>query len=277
MRQLTLSAICVYRRLLARRSLFGVNKFLFLLSLRGMGVLNHGDFSVTGEDHFLRHSVPALLPEERELVVLDVGANEGRYACKVKELHPNASVYAFEPHPGTFARLRQKALEHGFEAVQLACGETRAELELYDFLEHDEGTSCASLYKGVIEQIHRRPSDSWTVPVTNLDRFMEKRGLARVHLLKTDTEGHDLSVIRGAADALRSEALDIVQFEFNEMNVVSRTFFKDFYDLLPAYSFFRMLPDGLVALEDYAPLTHELFAYQNIAAIPRRLLSRGAP
>ena len=39
--------------------------------------------------------------------------------------------------------------------------------------------------------------------------------------------------------------IDLIQFEFNEMNVVSRRFLSDFIELLgPRYELFRLLPDG---------------------------------
>jgi hypothetical protein len=43
-------------------------------------------------------------------------------------------------------------------------------------------------------------------------------------------------------------------------------FFKDSWDFLPNYDFYRMLPDGLVKIENYSPIFCEIFAYQNIVA-----------
>lgn len=44
---------------------------------------------------------------------------------------------------------------------------------------------------------------------------------------------------------------------------------KDFYDILPQYDFYRLLPKYLMPLGEYRALTHEIFAYQNIVAIRR--------
>jgi len=55
------------------------------------------------------------------------------------------------------------------------------------------------------------------------------------------------------------------------MNVYSRVFFRDFYELLVNYNFFRMLPDGLIFLGKYNPIFQEIFAYQNIVAIRKDL------
>ena len=48
------------------------------------------------------------------------------------------------------------------------------------------------------------------------------------------------------------------------MNVISRRFFKDFWDFLPEYDFFRLLPEGVLPLVQYVPSHCEIFAYQNI-------------
>jgi hypothetical protein len=42
-------------------------------------------------------------------------------------------------------------------------------------------------------------------------------------------------------EALKKGIIEIIHFEFNEMNIFSRTFFKDFYDLLEDYQLFRVL------------------------------------
>jgi hypothetical protein len=75
-------------------------------------------------------------------------------------------------------------------------------------------------------------------------------------------------VLHGAEGLLKTGRIKIIQFEFNEMNLVSRVFMRDFVELLQDYKFFRLLPSGMLSLS-YTPLTSELFAYQNIIAISR--------
>ncbi|MEP7071750.1 MAG: hypothetical protein ABI839_05140 [Verrucomicrobiota bacterium] len=51
------------------------------------------------------------------------------------------------------------------------------------------------------------------------------------------------------------------------MNVVSRVFLSDFVSLLPRHRLFRLLPRGLLPIENI-PLTREVFAFQNLLAVP---------
>lgn len=86
-------------------------------------------------------------------------------------------------------------------------------------------------------------------------------------MLKIDTEGHELNVLKGARLTIAKGMVDVIQIEFNEMNVISRTFFKDIIDILPGYDFYRLLPDGLLPLGAYKILDFEIFAFQNIVAL----------
>ena len=157
-------------------------------------------------------------------------------------------------------------MERGFEAFPLGCSDGATGATLYDY-QGKPGSQHASVYKEVIEDIHKGEAEGHHIRLTRLDDFLPERDISRVDLLKIDTEGHEMAVLRGAERAIRSGAVRAIHFEFNEMNVFSRSFFRDFLDFLPEYRFFRLLPDGLVPLDNYKPLDFELFAYQNIAAL----------
>ena len=151
--------------------------------------------------------------------------------------------------------------------INAACGSEVGQLVLYDYA-GSTGTGHASLHAGVIEEIHKGESDQHVVDVIDLDKFAIDHGIAIIHLLKIDAEGHELEVLKGAANLLRENRIRAIQLEFNEMNVVSGVFFKNFCDLLPNYKFYRLLRDGLMSLDPYSSLRCELFAFQNIVALP---------
>lgn len=254
-----------YRTLFARKRFYGLNKLLFNLSLRGIGLLNDqpNGFESTGEGSFLRRISASWGPEP---LVLDVGAGAGEYSNRIMELRPGACVFAFEAHPQTFTTLRAHAVRYGYAAFNLACGHERASLTLYD-REGSGGSAQASLYREVIESLHRQPAVAQEVNVIALDDFVTEHGLERIDLVKIDTEGHELRVLEGLRRTIARNAIDVVQFEFNAMNVISRCFFRDFVEILPRYRFHRMVLDGLVPLGEYSPTLCELFAFQNVVAL----------
>ena len=253
-----------YAFLFSRTRFFKWNQLLFDASLRGLGVLNYKNDIVSGERHFLQ----SYLPSCHHPVVVDVGANEGAYCAGVLAVNKAAHVFAFEPHPETYKRLLSRA--SGIETmtpVNAACGSSAGRVLLYDYA-GSSGTQHASMHAAVITNIHRGESNNHVVEVIDLDTFAALHSISLIHLLKIDAEGHELEVLKGAATLLRENRIRAIQVEFNEMNVVSKVFFRDFHDLLPNHRFYRMLRDGLVALDPYSPLRCELFAFQNLVALP---------
>jgi hypothetical protein len=97
------------------------------------------------------------------------------------------------------------------------------------------------------------------VELRTLDDFCAERGIGRIDLLKIDVEGHELRVLEGARGLLEADAIGFIQFEFNATNIDSRSFFRDFYELLsPRYRLSRIVRDGLYPIGAYSP-RHELF------------------
>ncbi|MGC8765416.1 MAG: FkbM family methyltransferase [Brevinematia bacterium] len=129
------------------------------------------------------------------------------------------------------------------------------------------GSSLASIYSEVIETIHRSKAIEHTIDIITLDDVVKKNNIDKIDLLKIDTEGNELECLKGFENFIRQGKVNVIHFEFNEMNVISRVFFKDFWDFLPNYNFYRMLPSGLLRIKEYEPTYCEIFAYQNIVCI----------
>jgi FkbM family methyltransferase len=255
----------IYVFLFSRKCFYAFNRALFGASIRGLGMLNFQSETASGERHFLREYLPSM----EAPTVFDVGANEGKYSAAVLEANGNARVVAFEPHPQTHQRLLNRVSRMGhITAINAACGASAGRLTLFD-RPGSSGTTHASLHEGALKQASEQETVQTIVEVVDLDTFAAENGISAIHLLKIDTEGHELEVLKGAKILLRERRIKAIQFEFNEMNIVSRVFFKDFRDLLPDYSFFRMVRDGLIPLDPYSPLKCELFVFQNIVALQK--------
>jgi hypothetical protein len=140
-------------------------------------------------------------------------------------------------------------------------------LLLHDRADYD-GSERASLHAAAISEFHHQQSVATTVPVESLDEVAAREGVAYIDYLKIDTEGHELAVLAGASRLLREGKIRYIQFEFNALNVFSRSFFRDFRNTLCDYDLWRLLPGGLLPLDDNV-ITTEIFAFQNILAVPK--------
>jgi len=256
----------LYLGIFGRKFFYRWNRFLLLVAARGICVSDPMLKTLgPGEESFLRRFARLASP-----TVFDVGANVGQYSARLMELCPTARIWAFEPHPGTFKRLAEVAQRSkGVTAVNAGLGDLAGTADLFDYasLVDGAGSAHASLNRRVIEDLHQSTATSVVVDIRTIDEVISTEKVEQVNLLKIDAEGHELSVLKGAASAISSRMIDVVQFEFNEMNVISHVFLKDFYDALPGYAFYRMVVDGLAPLGRYQARTHELFFLHNVVAI----------
>ena len=253
----------IYGYLFAKPIFRKLNMFLYQISLRGLGILNYQAEYLTGEKAWLKN----YLKDKRNPIVLDVGANVGNYSKDILMSNDNVKVFAFEPHPTTFQKLVSNINEKSFKAFNFGVGDVEGKLELFDY-DTKDGSSHASLYRDVIKDLHKGNPISHTVDIIKLDEFILNENLDEIDLLKIDTEGNEFKVLIGCINHLKSKKIKAIHMEFNEMNIISKVSFKDFWDLLEDYDFYRILPGGsLMPIKNYAPINCEIYAFQNIVAI----------
>jgi FkbM family methyltransferase len=256
------SLVLFLEKLVTRTYFYKVNKFMYILSLKGLGIDNQPSIVEKAESGFLNKS---LSDKTKTYMVIDVGANIGKYSATVKQLAPSAKVYAFEPHPDTFEKLKTQAAVSGFSPIKKGCGAAIETLTFYDYLENT-GSEHASLLKDVIEDIHHSKSVSYQIEVTTIDSFIKEEHITHIDLLKIDTEGYEYNVLKGCEYAIKNNLIDTIHFEFNSMNIISRVYLRDFIKLLPGYKLYRLVGKGLIPIETDKVLMAEIFGFQNIIA-----------
>jgi FkbM family methyltransferase len=202
-------------------------------------------------------------------VFFDVGANVGDYSKEVIASYPGTQAFLFEPHPQTFQKLQNESALKAVRKFNIAFGEKLEKINFYDRSDISGGSSHASFYKEVFSGIHNQNPVGFKVEVKTLDSFCSDNNVLKIDFLKIDTEGHELSVLKGASHLISEKKIKLIQFEFNEMNAVSRTYMRDFSEFLADYQLHRVLPDGYFPLTNCL-LDNELFGFQNILAIPKK-------
>jgi FkbM family methyltransferase len=229
---------------------------------------NSKNEKLSGERFFLTKMLKSSKNNNNHSIVVDIGANVGNYTLLVKSINRNVIIHAIEPMPNTYKLLNANISGiDGIKTYNLAMGKDREQLTMYDY--NDENSEHASMYKEVITELHNSQNvKQFNVEVIPLDEFCITHQIDTINLLKIDTEGYEYNVLLGAKRMLVEKRIEIIQFEFNEMNVVSKVFFRDFLFLLNNnYSLYRLLPSGVLPIKKYDPILHELFAFQNIVAV----------
>ena len=130
-------------------------------------------------------------------------------------------------------------------------------------------SSHGTLHSDVFQVIHhsKEKTISQEVKLRTVAGYVHEAGVRVIDFMKIDTEGHELAVLQGCGDMLSDGSIKAIQFEFNQMNVISRVFLRDFHELLDArYELFRIAPKALIPLNPYNT-RNEIFVFQNIVAI----------
>jgi FkbM family methyltransferase len=243
-------------------------------SLCAMNIGPAGDIAVSGERGVIRKIARILCDQASSPVVFDVGANVGVYSQAVRDAFGDrALLYSFEPSPANFQILEQRLgrLEN-VSLLNLGFSDREETRDLY-WVDSDESGLC-SLYNRRLAHLGVHTKSAEAVRLTTIDRFAEERAIGFIHLLKMDVEGHEYKVLAGASHMLESRAIAIIQFEFGNCNIASRTYFQDFYYLLePNYRIYRILGQGLRPVRGYRE-SQEVFLTTNYLAVAKDLDAR---
>jgi FkbM family methyltransferase len=261
--------IKLYRYVFCRKAFYSLNQHIYKLTLRGIGILNSDGPGPEGMEHLLKFISDNLTVN----VIVDVGANDGGYSELMRSKFPKAKIFALEPHPEAFKKLNSKK---GIITFNFGLSDRKGTFYLWDFADKSlrdkhPVAALSSVYKEVFTKLYKKNCRKVRIKLTTLDEFANTERIKEIDLLKIDTEGSEFKVLLGGGKLIRSGDVKIIQFEFNEMNIASRVFFKDFYDLLSDYDLFRLMPYGFLPIKNYDPKIHEIFAFQNIVAFRKDL------
>jgi len=150
--------------------------------------------------------------------IIDIGANEGQFADKIRLLFPDAYIYAFEPLPSAFERLKDNFKEDKkFAAFNLGLGEERSVLQL-----HENEYSPSSSFLNLTD-VHTKnfeeavKTKELSVNVERLDEVFESMQIELPLLVKIDVQGFEDNVIRGGTNTLQKASAIICELSFVEL------------------------------------------------------------
>jgi FkbM family methyltransferase len=152
-------------------------------------------------------------------VLYDVGANVGAYSFVAHAVTGGAcTVYAFEPGFNTFAALSRNILLNHFEAEIIALPIALAERPGLPMLRYSSVAPGASMHEWVDGgTASRTRGNTLTTMTLPLDQVVTTFGLRPPTHIKLDTDGAELSVLRGAGAVLEAPSLRALLVEIDEM------------------------------------------------------------
>ncbi|MEM6338708.1 MAG: FkbM family methyltransferase [Pseudomonadota bacterium] len=199
----------------------------------------------------------SLLPA-KGAIVIDGGANAGHWS---QSMLTQASGQRIKKllmiEPNQFHRSTHHSIQEKFSGIVqtdwVALGVKSAVMELH-FDTDDSG--LASLYNRQINHHGIKLDKSESVNVEPLTNLVSRHEFDRIDFLKLDLEGHELEALKGAEPLLINHTIRAMQFEFGGANIDSRTYLRDFWELLHekhGYTLYRLIPNRkLIKIEKYS-------------------------
>lgn len=144
-------------------------------------------------------------------MIFDVGANVGNFIRYFRETFSKPIIHAFEPGSEVFKQLQANTAGiPGITLNNIGLGSRNEELI---FLESDRSPMSSFL---------EPDKNSWSktarrikVSVRTVDDYSSEKGIQRIDILKSDTQGYDLQVIRGAEGMISEGRIQLLYIEIN--------------------------------------------------------------
>ena len=184
---------------------------------------------------------------------------------------------------GLAPKFSERVRFHLFEPNRRLVSAIRRSAELYPKMQITVNADAVSDHNGVVQfaideeqsgASHICPENGVPFPSISLDDYLKKNALPEVTLLKLDVEGHELTALRGAAEALQSHAIKAVYFEYFEKWLRRIQPPEHLLDFLESFGY-AVYFSREANLQDYGGPTHTLLRGVPRHGIPLRPIERG--
>jgi len=192
-------------------------------------------------------------------IFFDVGANIGQTSSAALANFAKATIFAFEPHKPAFLALKDSIQNSRFRPLNLALSDKAGDARFFEYGALSTSNSMVEDSQYAVRAMH--PSKTLIVKCETLDGICRTLGIGQIDVLKVDTEGHDLAVLRGAEQMLAERRVRFVYIEFNTMLPKAGT---SGGALLPISEILEPLGFRFIAsYPEYMVTTGELFVTSN--------------
>lgn len=167
--------------------------------------------------------------------VFDIGASVGRMSLLFHNIFPQAAIHAFEPSGQSFEQLQKVARGRArIKPVHKAMSSAPGEADL--FIQKNHGFN--SLKEGNNNPDPVNGNISERISITTIDIYCAENGIDYIDFIKSDTEGLDVEVLKGADRMLREKKIKYIYVEatFDKSNK-QNTLFDELRDHLANYGF----------------------------------------
>ena len=155
-------------------------------------------------------------------IVVDIGAHKGEFLKHIKKIKSIRKVYSLEPQKKVYRELLKEIDNKKFFAYNIAISNRngKQKMQINDFsmtstLSKVNENSIYYKIKNLI--IGNKKKNFEYIKTEKLDLFTKKRKLNKIDLLKVDTEGHELNVVKSGLKTLKKTKYLLIEFRQNDL------------------------------------------------------------
>ena len=201
-------------------------------------------------DYFQQKKIIKLINNKfsKSVIVFDVGAHYGETIKLFSKKLKIKKIYSFEASPKNYKILHSKISKYDSKKIEIfnyGIGEKISKGVINQTLESSSSTinklNMDSKYfekKLKILNIKHKNSFQYQVPIKiiSLDYFIEKKKIEYVDILKIDTEGYELNVLKGLSK--HNKKIKLVYFEHHYDDMIIKNYkFGNIHQLLKSCGF----------------------------------------
>lgn len=165
---------------------------------------------------------------------LDIGSNIGYYALLAAKANPKIKIVAFEPALGPKYYLKNNIELNGFKnnitAIDIALSDQTGAIDFYE-VENKKYNYLKYNLAGEGNTGTKKTSRNFvkkSVTTTTLDTFVTTHKIATIDLIKLDTEGTEIHILKSGIDCIKKhEPIVISETLFNTIEKDLESFFTE--------------------------------------------------
>ena len=222
-------------------------------------ILNFTTFFLNIFDNYQKKKVTYILKNifnnNKIRTIVDIGAHKGETVDYFSNFFSYDKIYCFEPNPASFFFLKkyklslEENLQSKIELFNYALGKKKGKINFYSGNESSSSTVhninfTSNYYKKKNKYLNpfaqnKEAFKKINVNVNTLQNFITSKNIKTIDLLKIDTEGSELNIIKGAKDKIKR--IKVLYFEHHYDNMIMKKYtFSDINTYLLKKGFFKV-------------------------------------
>ena len=148
-------------------------------------------------------------PSKKDSVIVDLGANEGFYVLKAKEIAPNSKIIAVEPNPTAFRVLKKNVKINRLKNVitlNKAVTSKNGKIK-FEIVKGRSEVGSVKVYEKYRKNLKKIKIDSIT-----LENLCRRYKIDKIDFLKIDVEGSEVDILKSSKRVLPRVKKAIIEY-----------------------------------------------------------------